>query len=281
MAVHFIYFEKHTSYLALSSSTSAVHYIWSLSLSLSLGSKTLNPNLISFSLVEAWIGNWELGDGVGGEVGWGNWELLRIAPSSSCPKSRLLFCSAPHSRASLSHRPPLVRLLVRRHLHFLPLRNWGTTHFLSLQLNFASFFPFCAHKLSLKNNTIPSCLLSLFRILWIECCIHYLILVHKWVSIKNRKLSYWNWTQGFIYIYMVWFWLVRDTCWNVFAQKARTRVGHSDTSNLWKMITWHGGCRRRARHPIFKIRVSYKYSFVQLNPSQNYILCHFLNWHIF
>lgn len=169
--------------------------------SLSLGSKTLNPNLHLFLF--GWSVNWELGDGAGGEVGWGNRELLRIAPSSSCPKSRLLLCSAPHSRASLSHRPPLVRLLVRRHLHFLPLRNWGTTHFLSLQLNFASFSPFCAHKLSLKNNTIPSCLLSLFRILWIECCIHYLILVHKWVSIKNRKLSYWNWTQGFIYIYGV------------------------------------------------------------------------------
>ena len=113
----------------------------SLSLSLSLSvfknPKPKSPSL--FSLFEAWIGNWELGDGVGGEVGWGNRELLRIAPSSSCPNSRLLFCSSPHSRASLSHRPPLVRRLVRRHLHFLLLRNWGTTHFLSQQLNFTSF----------------------------------------------------------------------------------------------------------------------------------------------
>lgn len=80
---------------------------------------------------------WTELDGVGGEVGGGNWELLRVAPSSSYPNPRLHPLrprpspSGSRSRAPLSQWPPaLARRLVRRHLHFF--RNWGTRpHFLS------------------------------------------------------------------------------------------------------------------------------------------------------
>lgn len=80
---------------------------------------------------------WTELDGVGGEVGGGNWELLRVATSSSDPNPWIHPLrsrpspSGSRSRASLSQGPPaLARRLVRRHVHFF--RNWGTPpHFLS------------------------------------------------------------------------------------------------------------------------------------------------------